>query len=135
MGGAGSAAVTRLAARQDTTHGAIRDGLRALGMLVIDTSSAGYGLPDMIVGARNGTSGLWIFVEAKGPRGHLTVRQRDIADAADKAGAPYVVARALDEALAGIEAAIGREVGAHLRYWPAEGWPDEYQCYTKRPIR
>lgn len=38
----------RRAARKDTTHNEISDGLREHGVIVIDTHRAGYGAPDAL---------------------------------------------------------------------------------------
>ena len=50
----------RRAARLDANHGAIRDGLRKLGMFVWDCSSAGNGGPDLMV-----WRGGWFALEIK----------------------------------------------------------------------
>jgi Holliday junction resolvase len=54
----------RRAARTDTTHAPIRDGLRELGFSVVDTAKLGKDYPDMIAGKH----GLMFWVEAKSPK-------------------------------------------------------------------
>ena len=46
----------RHAKRTDTGHGEIRDGLRALGWEVLDTSGVGCGVPDLFVKLSPGRS-------------------------------------------------------------------------------
>lgn len=51
----------RRAARTDGNHAEVRDGLRAMGWSVFDTSALGAGFPDLVVGAR----GLNVLLELK----------------------------------------------------------------------
>lgn len=51
----------RRAAKVDTTHGAIRDHLRAIGWRVYDSSAIGGGFPDLVVSR----SGFTALVECK----------------------------------------------------------------------
>lgn len=51
------------AKKVDTTHGAIRDHLRAIGWSVFDTSAVGRGFPDLVCARRGFTA----LVEAKTP--------------------------------------------------------------------
>lgn len=57
----------RHAARTDANHAAIRDGLRASGCTVADTSGAGAGFPDLAVGLRSRNYLLEIKDGAKPP--------------------------------------------------------------------
>jgi hypothetical protein len=71
MGAAGM----RYAKRTDGNHAAIRDALRAIGIGVQDTSSAGCGLPDLICACR----GMTVFVEVK--NGELSPSRRKLTKA------------------------------------------------------
>jgi hypothetical protein len=99
----------RRAARTDLNHGDVRDALRAAGWYVHDTSGAGDGMADMVV---CGPGGVWVLVEVKSKRGKLTPAQKALREQADAAGAPYVVARSPEEAVAGVLGAC-REDGGH----------------------
>ncbi len=85
--------VPRYAARRDTNHAEIRDGLRKCGFSVHDAGSAGGDLPDLIVGAH----GLTFLVEIKGPRGKLSAGQ--LAFRNEWRGGPVLTVHSLDEAL------------------------------------
>jgi hypothetical protein len=47
--------------RQDANHSEVVDGLRKVGAHVTDTSAAGDGFPDLVVGFR----GRWFVIEVK----------------------------------------------------------------------
>lgn len=57
--------MTRYARRVDVNHAAIRDGLRARGWEVLDTSGVGDGIPDMFVKIQPGRS---MGLEVKDPK-------------------------------------------------------------------
>lgn len=79
--------------RRDTTHAAIRAGLRAAGCTVHDTADLGRDFPDLVVGRRGQT---WLL-EVKGPGGALSDGQ---AEALQRwRGGPWIVVRSLEEAL------------------------------------
>ena len=80
--------------RRDSTHGPIRDGLRARGWTVLDTGDAGNGAPDLIAGK----TGQTYLVECKRPKG----RERDGQAKAREAwrGGVWIVAMSLDDVLA-----------------------------------
>lgn len=83
----------RRAAKVDTNHAAVRDGLRALGWSVFDTSGVGDGFSDFVVGvggqrlpfppdprARGAIcTGDVFLVEVKTTGGRLTERQQEFA--------------------------------------------------------
>lgn len=86
----------RRAARTDSTHAAIRDGLRALGCVVHDLAAVGGGVPDLLVGAR----GRWVLIEAKSPKKSLRGKpQEDFHALATQRGLPCAVAHDLEEAV------------------------------------
>ena len=58
----------RYAGRTDSNHREIRDGLRAFGASVADTSAAGHGFPDLVVGWRPpGREAVTELYEVKNP--------------------------------------------------------------------
>lgn len=84
----------RRGAKVDTTHTAVRDGLRALGWSVVDTSAVGVaGFPDLVVGVGGQRlpfppdplsrgvvcNGDVYMVEVKSPKGKLGVDQQEFA--------------------------------------------------------
>lgn len=83
----------RRAARTDTNHAAVVADLRALGWSVLDTSGAGDGFPDIVVGiggrlpmfapAQNARGvvcdGEVYMVEIKAPKGKLRPAQQELA--------------------------------------------------------
>ena len=86
----------RRAAKVDTTHAAIRDGLRSLGCVVHDLAAVGGGIPDLLVGAR----GRWVLIEAKSPKKGLRGKpQQDFHALATQRGLPCHVAHDLEEAI------------------------------------
>ena len=92
----------RRAARTDTTHASIRDGLRACGYSVADTRSLGDGFPDLLVGAHGHT----YLIECKTPRGRKTAQDR-LGEAqrrfqASWKGSAVIAAYSLEEALTAI---------------------------------
>lgn len=108
--------MTRHAARVDTTHAAVRDGLRALGWSVIDTSAAGIeALPDLIVGigasrlpfppdslARGAIcTGEVYMIEVKSPKGRLSTGQQEFTW---EWRGNYIVAETAEEAAVAIQA-------------------------------
>lgn len=108
--------MTRHAARTDTTHAAVRDGLRALGWSVVDTSAAGVtGFPDLVVGvgsqrlpfppdplARGAVcTGDVFLVEVKGPKGKLGDDQKEFAW---EWRGNYIVADSAEQAAEAIQA-------------------------------
>lgn len=115
--------MTRRAARTDTTHAAVRDGLRALGWAVEDLSHVGGGMPDLLVSIGPGLpfapsvkfrgtlcgAGWCCFVEVKSPGGELTKDQQEFAW---RNRAPIVVAESAEEAAEAIQALRRGKVGA-----------------------
>lgn len=55
--------MTRRAAKVDSNHAEIRDGLRELGFIVKDTSRHGDGLPDLVVLLKSGRAALLLEVK------------------------------------------------------------------------
>ena len=90
-------AMPRYAARRDTNHAEIRDGLRQCGFSVFDAGGVGGDFPDLVVGV-HGTH--TFLVEIKGPRGKLSAGQRAFRD--DWKGGPVITAHSLDEVLLAI---------------------------------
>lgn len=101
--------MTRRAAKVDTNHGAVRDGLRALGWAVEDFSHVGGGVPDLYVSigsalafwpARRArgvvTDGFGCWVEVKAPGGELTEAQQEWAFAHR---GNYVVCDSIEQAI------------------------------------
>ena len=83
--------------KPDANHGEVRDGCRALGMVVWDLKDIGGKLPDLLVIWR----GRCVPVEVKAPgkRDDLTDGERDgLAECAD-AGVGWVIATDLDDVL------------------------------------
>ena len=76
------------ARKRDANEAEIVAALRACGARVDRIS--GPGLPDLLVGYK----GFWVPLEIKSATGRLTKRQR--------LGAPYPIARSVDEALRAI---------------------------------
>lgn len=90
----------RRAGRRDSSHAAIRDGLRRLGFSVVDTGGMGDDFPDLVVGGQvNGQRQNWL-IECKGAKTRIAEGQMRFADR--WLGLPVIVARSLDEALAGL---------------------------------
>lgn len=101
--------------RVDTTHAAVRDGLRDLGWSVADTSALGDSFPDLVVGvgasrlpfppdprARGALcTGDVFLVEVKSPAGKLEDGQQ--AFAWEWRG-NYIVAETAEEAASAIQA-------------------------------
>ena len=83
----------RYASKVDGPHAEIRDGLRACGWLVLDTSRAGSGCPDLIAVTPDYIVRLF---EVKSPHGRLKPKQQALQDA----GWPITVIGTLEEALA-----------------------------------
>lgn len=84
----------RYAARRDTTHADIRDGLRKAGFSVFDAGGVGGDFPDLVVGAH----GFTFMFEAKSPNGKPSDGQSRFA--ADWRGGPIAVVYSLEQALA-----------------------------------
>jgi hypothetical protein len=84
--------VSRYARKVDRNHAEIRDGLRACGFRVADTSRLGSGFPDLVVSAY---AVLWM-VEIKMPGEPLTEDEQVFADLWAE---HYLVAHSLEEAL------------------------------------
>lgn len=91
------------ARRTDANHAEVRDGLRKIGASVYDSSTAGSGFPDLVVGFRGWT----LLVEVKNPR-HRKVggeamrktRERQESFRLRWKGGPVVQVESLDEAIA-----------------------------------
>ena len=91
----------RRAAKTDGNHAEIRDGLRAIGVFVIDTHMLGDGFPDLV--AWGGRKVGWQLLEVKAAAGSLT---DDEAALHNKCPGPIWVVRSLAEAAR----IMGREV-------------------------
>jgi hypothetical protein len=95
----------RWAGRTDANHREIRDGLRAFGASVYDTSAVGHGFPDLVVGWRRRTE----LIEVKNPdprvrrtggRSMRATRERQASFRRRWLGRPVHVVTSLDEAIA-----------------------------------
>lgn len=110
--------------RTDTTHQAVRDGLRALGWSVVDTSAVGIvGFPDLIVGVGGQKlpfppdplsrgvvcNGDVYAVEVKSPKGKLRPDQQEFAW---EWRGNLIVAESAEEAAEAIQALRRGKVGA-----------------------
>jgi hypothetical protein len=85
----------RYDAKVDSNHGEIRDGLRALGVDVIDCHAVAQvvpGFPDLL--AWSPASG-WQLLEVKGPRGKLTDDEKAFHE---QCAGPVRVVRTLERA-------------------------------------
>ena len=83
----------RYAARRDTTHADVRDGLRQAGYSVFDAGSVGGDFPDLVVGAH----GLTFLIEVKSPGGKVSEGQSRFA--ANWRGGPVLIVYSLEQAL------------------------------------
>ena len=105
--------MARRAAKVDTTHGEIKNALRAAGVVVFDTSSCARGYPDLHCAYRGGFTAL---VECKTGKRGLRESQRDfkrdwpgvviVASSGEEAVREFFAARALHEtgrAIAGLK--------------------------------
>lgn len=87
------ATMPRYAARRDTTHADIRDGLRQAGFSVFDAGGVGGDFPDLVVGAHGHT----FLFEVKSPAGKASDGQARFA--AGWRGGPVSVVYTLEQAL------------------------------------
>ncbi len=90
----------RRAARTDTNHADIRDGLRRAGYPVFDLSKVGGGYPDLMVMSK-ARDPMFVLMECKTKKGKFTPAQVKF-HATYKHG-PLLVPRSLDAALLGME--------------------------------
>jgi Holliday junction resolvase len=91
----------RRAAKKDANHHEIADGLRADGWSVLDLSTAGNGVPDVVIGK----PGRAVLVEIKADdKAKLTPKERAVRANWD---GPYIVAWSLDDARAKLKAIFG----------------------------
>lgn len=81
----------------DSTHAAIRDELRRVGVSWIDTHRHGKGAPDGIAGAY----GRSVLVEVKSPKGREKAAQA--AARCDWRGMPWIVATRAEDVLAALD--------------------------------
>lgn len=86
----------RYAARRDTNHADIRDGLRGCGFTVFDAGGTGNDFPDLVVGAHGTT----FLMEVKTFGGKVSDGQSRFADG--WRGGPVCVVRTLEDALGAI---------------------------------
>ena len=86
--------------RVDGPHGAIVKALRQCGCAVVDLSSQGHGVPDLMVGRKGQT----VLLEVKTARGQLRQSQKDFA--ATWTGCPVLVVRSVDDAIKLIGVAV-----------------------------
>lgn len=89
------------AGRRDGNHASVRDGLRKLGMLVVDTASCGDGVPDLCVIVRS-AGPTWL--ELKVGKGKERASQVAWRVRAESFGVRVATVRSLDEALAAVRA-------------------------------
>jgi hypothetical protein len=99
------------AGRRDKNHAAIRDGLRALGHMVIDTAAVGGGVPDLVAYPRvkwaraaddlEALAALPtpVWLELKAGKGRLRASQLKWRTAALNAGLRVATVRTLEEAI------------------------------------
>lgn len=99
------ATLPRYAARRDTNHAEIRDGLRECGFTVFDAGSVGGDLPDLICGA-HGTTFLF---EVKSAGGKVSDGQSRFAE--NWRGGPVHVVYTLEQALG--------HIARHIRQRPS----------------
>jgi hypothetical protein len=104
--------VSRYARRQDANHGAIRDGLRALGVWVWDTHDVGGGFPDLIACRRDRK--VFHLLEVKDGAKPPSARKLTPDEAAFIDGCPGVVhvVLSLDEAIEALGLAVKTTRGA-----------------------
>lgn len=85
------------ARRTDSTHAAVRDTLRKLGYVVIDTSRVGSGFPDlMLCGRGQADTPEVVLVEVKAKTGRLRASQERFRE---NWPGRYVVLRSAEEAI------------------------------------
>lgn len=85
--------------RVDSTHAAIRDGLRQVGVLVFDTSGSahtrgGKGGPDLVCFARGRWTPLWV----KRPKGRKTATETNLI----AGGVELVFVESVEQALSAV---------------------------------
>ncbi len=88
------------AKRRDRNHGEIRDGLRAVGVAVLDLGSAGCGVSDLLALHVNTHKPVWL--EVKDGKLPPSARQQTPAELAFAVFVPVVVVLTLSEALAAV---------------------------------
>jgi len=110
----------RRASKVDTTHGAIRDALRARygELAVMDTHTLGDDFPDLVLGV----SGITVLVECKTPsnkRGgfRLDKAKSQLLRSAGWRGGPWLFVVSPEQAIEAVEAALARQ-----RVVPAVQW-------------
>jgi hypothetical protein len=86
----------RYGAKVDTQHGAIRDGLRQAGVVVMDGARWGRGAPDLLAWTRH--TG-WIPLEVKTRRSKKKLSGLTKSQGKIHAQAPIAVVETLDAAL------------------------------------
>jgi hypothetical protein len=91
--------VTRFAHRghHDANHGEIAEAFINVGCTVADTSAAGFGFPDIVVGLIGQTH----LVEVKDADGRLSASQERFLR--DWRGGPIMVVQTVDEAIAHVQ--------------------------------
>lgn len=87
------ATMPRYAARRDTTHADIRDGLRQAGFSVFDAGGVGGSFPDLVVGAH----GMTFLIEVKSPGGEISDGQSKFATS--WRGGPVIVVYSKEQAI------------------------------------
>jgi hypothetical protein len=108
----GAAFFRAKAGRRDSTHAAIRDGLRKLGYLVVDLAGAAGGTYDLLVFSAFGRP---TFIECKAPKGKLRDSQVAFARRLDSYDVRHGVARTLDEALVLVGHHVRSRIEANAR--------------------
>jgi hypothetical protein len=91
--------VTRFARRghHDGNHGEIAEAFISVGCAVADTSAAGFGFPDIVLGLIGQTH----LVEVKDENGRLSASQDRFLR--DWRGGPIMVVQTIDEAIAHVQ--------------------------------
>jgi hypothetical protein len=84
----------RRAAKVDANHGAIREALRAVGWLVVDTSKV-PAFVDLVAAKQGRTE----FIEVKVRKGKLTPAQIELHESLQRAGVTVRILRSVDDAM------------------------------------
>lgn len=89
--------------RRDANHAEIRDGLEALGHVVLDLASVGSGISDLAVLPLGAKTGRWVFLEVKVPKGKLRPNQVEWRLRMESRGVKVATVVTLTEALEAIK--------------------------------
>lgn len=91
------------AGRRDANHAEIRDGLEALGHVVLDLASVGSGISDLAVLPLGAKTGRWVFLEVKIPKGKIRTNQVEWRLRMESRGVKVATVVTLAEALEAIQ--------------------------------